>query len=645
MPLVSPIRIPFEGDSSQLIHEISLTEKRLDDYKAKIKATGKELERQARAEAAAAEKAKMSWTDFRSMYQTVLDVVRVGQQVWKETVGLSQEYADTIRELTLVSGASAQETSRFVQVLDDYNISASEVMVATKALTKEGYAPTIETLALLSDEYLKLGTTQEKNEFILKNLGKGGLQWVEVLNKGSAAIRKQGDEVSKSLIVNQKQLDASKALFLEMDRLEDSSKGLGTAIGNYLTPALEALIHITTGSTDSLADWFAQLAENRTISIEMSRLLKEQGLITEKGNTATKEQIEAIRIQATINVRATQATEANTSAEDDNADAKDRQKKAVEAATNALNDYKDMLDEVSKANQDAESFIQSYADSQKDYEKSHAEAAARLQQAISEGDKEAIAEAQKGIQELEASWHESTQKMIYDMALAKVSVDGLTDAEFRATQELAVQMGIRTQAQADEAISMMEKANAIADGIALQEDVMKEKADQDAELLRLENEKAAAADDTTAAIVDGSAASASAVDTVTGSVDSATLSLMRMAEQAQRTASAVGSIPPVGGTPAKAFSKGGKQQPMAVPAGSRDSGGRGYAGNAYMIGVGAQPEMFIPDTNGTFIPNADKKAAAGGNVYNVVINNPKREATEESMRKFLMKMNYTGAAV
>lgn len=35
---------------------------------------------------------------------------------------------------------------------------------------------------------------------------------------------------------------------------------------------------------------------------------------------------------------------------------------------------------------------------------------------------------------------------------------------------------------------------------------------------------------------------------------------------------------------------------------SRDSGGRGRAGQAYMIGTGAQPEMFIPDTAGEFLP-------------------------------------------
>jgi len=50
--------------------------------------------------------------------------------------------------------------------------------------------------------------------------------------------------------------------------------------------------------------------------------------------------------------------------------------------------------------------------------------------------------------------------------------------------------------------------------------------------------------------------------------------------------------------------------------GTRDLGGRGAAGKAYMIGKGAQPEMFIPDSAGTFIPNADKM---GGTSFAITI--------------------------
>lgn len=44
---------------------------------------------------------------------------------------------------------------------------------------------------------------------------------------------------------------------------------------------------------------------------------------------------------------------------------------------------------------------------------------------------------------------------------------------------------------------------------------------------------------------------------------------------------------------------------------ARDRGGRGAAGQPVMIGKGAQPELFIPDSAGTYIPNADQL----GNTY------------------------------
>jgi len=50
--------------------------------------------------------------------------------------------------------------------------------------------------------------------------------------------------------------------------------------------------------------------------------------------------------------------------------------------------------------------------------------------------------------------------------------------------------------------------------------------------------------------------------------------------------------------------------------GTMDSGGRGSAGKAYLIGKGAQPEMFIPDSAGTFVPNADKM---NGTSFNITV--------------------------
>lgn len=75
---------------------------------------------------------------------------------------------------------------------------------------------------------------------------------------------------------------------------------------------------------------------------------------------------------------------------------------------------------------------------------------------------------------------------------------------------------------------------------------------------------------------------------------------------------------------------------------TRDRGGMGFAGQAYSIGVGAQPEMFVPSNNGHFTPNAGS-GGNGGDTYNIVVNNPKKETAEQSVRRALKSISYTGA--
>lgn len=61
--------------------------------------------------------------------------------------------------------------------------------------------------------------------------------------------------------------------------------------------------------------------------------------------------------------------------------------------------------------------------------------------------------------------------------------------------------------------------------------------------------------------------------------------------------------------------------------GSMDSGGRGYPGRAYAIGTGAQPEMFIPDSAGTFVP-AGMGGASVQNNFTIVAEEPVSRRTQ-----------------
>ena len=636
MPLVTPqsgglgIEIPITSDSKQFIDTVDRVNKKLKDLEGLAKENAALASKVSQSQTQAAKTATMSWTDFRSAYQVALDVVRVGQQVWAATGGEFVKYAEQVKNLSRNIGVSAEDASRLIQIGDDVRISYESMSTAMKIAQKQGIDVSIDGLTKLADKYKSLAPGVERTQFLMKTFGRSGLEMGKLLEQGGAGVTRMSAEVEKALVLTDESIKKSDEYQRSVDTLSDSFLALKISVGSYLVgPA-----------TDLLND--------ERDHIRAREILAEQGknwlFTSNKEDLAALALAKSEREASDAAFLLKEGIEGVTDSGDENEKALTRQKAAVEAAGKAFDDYKKMLDEVSQANQDAESFIQSYADSQKDYEKTHAESAAKLQQAIKEGDKEGIAEAQKGIQDLEATWHESTQKMIYDMALAKVSVDGLTNAEFKATQELAVQMGIRTQAEADAAIVMMDKATAIADGIALQEDVMNEKAMTDANLLQLENDKKAAADGTTAAIVQGATVGSAALGGLDGAIRSNISNMDALGASAARTASIIQqvsinssgnkTIRPAATTTTKPVYKGGGLSPD-----ERDSGGPGFAGQTYMIGTGAQPEMFTPATNGTFTPNADKKGG-GGVTYNIVVNNPKKETAEDSIRRNLKSLSY-----
>lgn len=545
-------------------------------------------------------------TGFLSANAALIGVlVSVGVALGKITQA-SQQYADDVRKISAVSGESAENSSRFLQVLDDYEISAQDALTATRALTNNGLKPNIETLARLSDKYKSLSSVEEKNKFVIENLGRAGLQWTTALEKGGAALRAQGDAVSDSLILNEKYLAQSQDLKASQDLLGEQWQ----AFAYSTAPALKNA-------------WGTVLDAASYYLIILGKM--KDGMSFSEASNFALDEIDASKAAFALADGTKAASEGIGT-----------QTSAMTEAKSALSDYKSMLEAVSQANLDMEGMSRDIAKSQKQYAEDHAQAAATLSKAITEGDAEGIAKARKDIQDLEATWHESANNMIYDMVLVGLSAGGLLDSEQKALDEYAVKAGIKTQADIDEANRRREVADATINGILQSEDVLAEQRRVDAETLRLTEaqtsaEKLAAAGNEAAAMGQVSAATQKEIELQ-----------MILAAKARNTAIQYSNIKMVGPnmTPfrARPGTTGGRDPD------SRDSGGAGIAGTPYMIGTGAQPEIFIPSTNGTFVPNADKKGALGGVTYNIVINNPKRETAENSIRSSLKNLIYTGSA-
>lgn len=188
--------------------------------------------------ATAAKKSTSAWTEFRSMYSTVLDVVRVGQQVWSATVDKAQEYDQTIKDVMLSTGATAEASSRLVQVVDDAGVSYGTLKTAMKNASKDGIEPNIASLQMLSDQYLKLAPGVERNQFLLDKFGKSGLEMARVMELGGAALGKMNAEIDGGLVLTQEAIDQSEEYRKNVDNLTDSWDAFAVSVGNKVIPVL-----------------------------------------------------------------------------------------------------------------------------------------------------------------------------------------------------------------------------------------------------------------------------------------------------------------------------------------------------------------------------------------------------------------------
>lgn len=255
-----------------------------------------ETAKQSKALVPGLESARESLTGFVGDNAALIGVlVGVGAAL-KNVIDEGIKYAMTVDEMARAGGQSAEEASRFLQVLDDYEISAQDALAATRALTNNGLAPNIETLAKLADKYNTLNTVEEKNKFIIDNLGRGGLTWAKALEQGSAALLEQAAAVDKNLILTQKQVQEAEAARLAIDEWNDSIQGLKISLAMDMLPALTKLLDFSNRynkvQKEQVSGWESLIPPIRIVHgliLTLSQGTDENTTATEQGTKANIE--------------------------------------------------------------------------------------------------------------------------------------------------------------------------------------------------------------------------------------------------------------------------------------------------------------------------------------------------------------------
>lgn len=208
----------------------------------------------------------------------------VANKVFDETIGVMVDYAEQVRDLSRITGMTAEETSQLIQVADDLKVEYGTLKQAARLMAQDGLVPNIETLAQLSDQYLAIQDPMARSEWAVKNLGRSYQEMTKILEAGGAALREAAAGQPGGLILSQEDLDNAREYEKALDNLNDKVLAVKVSIGSKLIPILNDLIAPTKYATTATLDLSKAMgsisqAEADIVAANTVAGIKEMGLI------------------------------------------------------------------------------------------------------------------------------------------------------------------------------------------------------------------------------------------------------------------------------------------------------------------------------------------------------------------------------
>lgn len=380
-----------------------------------------------------------------------------------DTVGSWVDYALAMDDGRKVTNMSVEEFSRLVQAADDLRISQETVVAAMQFAVRQGYQPSIEWLQKVADQYNQLPTGAERGAFAIKTFGRtAGPELQRLLEQGSAAVEQLMASIGDGMIVTNESVTEAKKLALAEDALQDSWTETKNIIGRDLVPAL----------ADGLT-WFNKYAD----SVKSSKESWMQYVpILQTGYYIYN----AIKMALQGN---TDATEENSGAVQENVAARieaglvEPQLAAAyemtEEELKALSDeYKTLIGLTFDIQSASDSYQEKLADLQ--------EKASGLRDRITEleskkyltpdqkteldGLQTELEDVQTQIYDAGEEAEKAGKKIVFNLLTAKLSADGLTDAEFNLLIQTGKTFGLIDEKSADSALAINGLNQEFADG-------------------------------------------------------------------------------------------------------------------------------------------------------------------------------------
>ena len=224
-------------------------------------------------------KSALSTTAIFAAMSTVL--VATGK-AFKKMVDETVDYGMQVRDMGLLIGASAEESSKLIQAADDVFVSYESLSRGMQIAIRNGVEPTIDGMGRLADQYNSIQDPIERTKFLLDTFGRSGAELAPLMQLGSDGLKELGDEAEKvGLVLDQETIRATIKYKEAVDSLNDTLAGIKMQIGSVVLPALAAYteaISLALEGTRDFSEWRGT-SSRRAADIELLSRAFEAGAI------------------------------------------------------------------------------------------------------------------------------------------------------------------------------------------------------------------------------------------------------------------------------------------------------------------------------------------------------------------------------
>lgn len=532
--------------------------------------------------------AKQSLQGFGSeMAKQVIGTVSLTAAVYKagktviDSIRDWADYADTMRLSAQMAGVTTEEMSRLTQAADDFRVPMEVMQRSMEMALKNGFTPTIDNLAALSDRLLAIDDPALRAAEASKIFGKSYADMMPFLLAGGDAIRDVTDGISDSLVVTAEAAQQAKEYKDALDALGDAWTGFKNKIGQFAVPAITDVINNLAGQPTELmkmqdtvlaaakeafdnqkisAGEYQSILDNVSTSTGtyteyVSKLNFMLGILNKTNGDAAEstEGLSESELAAAKAALAAAEAQAKMNAELANITTLDANYQGI---INLAYDYTDMLDDIAKNNEELAAMTP--------WQREHSARAKELIQAN---------------EDIEASMAQMADQVTLDMFQATIAIGGVTETELDAYMQMAIDMGLMSEKGAKAAMEAYGNAIATINSYEI--------------------------DEKTGNVT---------VDAVAAFVTLDLLQQYQLLDKEQRVfvktyyGTSPSNYDPYENLPPP--SSGGSNPPPGLAA-----GGDVIGGTPYIVGERG-PELFIPNANGQIIPNNELSDYATGAVIN-----------------------------